>query len=333
MPCVGTVNARILYENKSIDFVPILITTGLHNQMLISLQDLKKLKVIHEDFPRSHLNKVSTTQKVQRDTHTTNSTFPLNSSSRSSVRTHTHAPSPAEASTSSSNHETSLTAVLDSFPSVFDETKITRMQGPSMHIYLDRHGGNYRPCRTLTARPIPLHYQEEAAKTIKLFIDSEVIAKVDYPTEWISPAFFVPKPDGRVRLVTDFTGINRFISRPVHPFLCPQDIIKGILPGSKYFITLDAVQGYYQVPLDNESADLTTFLLPDGKYKFLRAPMGLKPSSDEWCQRSDIVFANIPGLLKIVDDILIQAPNKVQALKYLKKVLHAAKTHEITLAS
>jgi hypothetical protein len=178
-----------------------------------------------------------------------------------------------------------------------------------------------------------LHYQEEAAKTIKLFVESEVITKVDYPTEWISPAFFVAKPDGiRVRLVTDFTGLNKFISRPVHPFLCPQDIIKGILPTSKYFITLDAVQGYYQVPLDAESSDLTTFLLPDGKYKFLRAPMGLKPSSDEWCQRSDIVFANIPGLLKIVDDILIQAPNKVVALTYLEKVLLAAQKHEITLS-
>jgi hypothetical protein len=301
MHCVGTVNAALSYEQKVIDFVPILITTGLRNEMLISLKDLQNFNVISKNFPH-----ISTAKKVT---------------------------SAAASATSSDNTHSSFKDIIDSYSTVFDESAITTMQGGPMHIYLDRESPSYRPSRTLTARPIPLHFQEEAAKTLNLFIKSGVIQKVDHPTEWISPAFFVSKPDGiRVRLVTDFTSINRFISRPVHPFLCPQDIIKGILPASKYFITLDAVQGYYQVPLDKESSDLTTFLLPDGKYKFLRAPMGLKPSSDEWCIRSDAAFKNIPGLLKIVDDLLIQAPDKHTAFKYLKKVLQAAMKSEITLS-
>ena len=36
---------------------------------------------------------------------------------------------------------------------------------------------------------------------------------LDEISEWISPAFFVPKPNGGVRLVTDFTVLNKYTKR------------------------------------------------------------------------------------------------------------------------
>ena len=49
-------------------------------------------------------------------------------------------------------------------------------------------------------------------------IDKNVITKVDKPTKWVSPKFFVPKPDGvRMRLVTDYMKLNKFVHRPIHP--------------------------------------------------------------------------------------------------------------------
>ena len=40
------------------------------------------------------------------------------------------------------------------------------------------------------------------------------------PTEWVSPGMFIPKPgnSGDVRLVTDFSRLNKEILRPVHRF-------------------------------------------------------------------------------------------------------------------
>jgi hypothetical protein len=73
---------------------------------------------------------------------------------------------------------------------------------------------------------------------------------------------------------------------------------------------LDALQGYYQVPLDDKSSYLTTFLLPLGRYRFLRAPMGIKNLSDVFCHRTDDIFAAVPDILKIVDDALLQAPSE-----------------------
>ena len=66
--------------------------------------------------------------------------------------------------------------------------------------------------------------------------------------------------------------------------------MQSIPEDAKYFAKLDAVYGYFQLALDEESCYLTTFLIPSGRYRYLRAPMGLSSSSDEWCRYSDFVI-------------------------------------------
>ena len=71
------------------------------------------------------------------------------------------------------------------------------------------------PICVTTARRVPKYYEPESKKTIAELIDRKVIAPVDEPTTWCSQAFFVPKADGKpVRLVTDFTALNKFDRRP-----------------------------------------------------------------------------------------------------------------------
>ena len=68
------------------------------------------------------------------------------------------------------------------------------------------------PICVITDRWVPKHYEPESKKTIAELIERKVIAPVDEPTTWCSPAFFVPKADGKhVRLVTDFTALNKFV--------------------------------------------------------------------------------------------------------------------------
>ena len=66
------------------------------------------------------------------------------------------------------------------------------------------------------------HYEPESENTVTELIERKVIAAVDKPTTWCSLAFFVLEADGkRVRFVTDFTALNKFVRRPTHPFpLC-----------------------------------------------------------------------------------------------------------------
>jgi len=151
---------------------------------------------------------------------------------------------------------------------------------------------------------------------------------------WISPAFFVPKEGGKagLRLVTDFTQLNKYVQRPVHPFPSAGDIAKGIAPGSTWFCKLDAVQGYHQIPLSDEARKLTTFLLPWGKYRYKRGPMGLSSTSDCWCSRSDQAICGMPNCRKIVDDILVTAKTIPELFASIRRILENCRNIGMTIS-
>ena len=111
---------------------------------------------------------------------------------------------------------------------------------------------------------------------------------------------FVPKPNGKVCSVVDLDHLNKFVERPTHPFPTPRDIIAQIPNTAKHFAVFDALHGYWQIPLDEESKSLTTFITEFGRYWYRRAPMGLTSSGDEFCARTDKALA---GVHKLVDDI------------------------------
>ena len=85
-----------------------------------------------------------------------------------------------------------------------------------------------------------------------------MITPQDDPTQWCAPGFFVAKKNGDLRLVIDYTRLNKYICHLVHTFPLTQEILSGIDPDSTVFAKLDATQGYHQVPLDENSSRLTT---------------------------------------------------------------------------
>ena len=110
-------------------------------------------------------------------------------------------------------------------------------------------------------------------------LDKQVAAGVIEPvteaTDWVHPLVVVPKPNGGIRLCVDLQKLNQYVKRPYYPTRSPSEVVSNIAPSSKFFTTLDAVKGYWQVLLEEESQILTTFITPYGRFKFLRAPMGL----------------------------------------------------------
>ena len=230
--------------------------------------------------------------------------------------------------------EDSLELITADFTDILDDKLGTKcMTGTPMTIHL-QDGVDIVPKRILTARQLPLAYQDEAEKIVAKLVAEDIIVPVSEPTDWISPAHFVPKEGGKggLRLVTDFTALNRFVKRPVHPFPSSKDIIQFLDPTSTCFAKLDAVQGYFQIPLEESSSFLTTFLLPQGRFRYKRAPMGLNASGDEWCYRSDLALVGLPGVKKLVDDILIQAPNEKILLQRIRSVLERCREHRVTIS-
>ena len=113
------------------------------------------------------------------------------------------------------------------------------MNVPKISIHLTE---NYVPYRISTARQVPLRFTDPAEKVVSDLITARVLMPVSEPTEWCAPAFFVPKADGKeVRLVTDYTKLNRYVKRPVHPFSSVKEIVQSIPAGTIYFAKMYAV--------------------------------------------------------------------------------------------
>ena len=113
----------------------------------------------------------------------------------------------------------------------------------------------------------PLHMAEEAEELVAKLVANKVLEKCDQPTEWCAPSQIVPKPNGQgVRLVTNFQYINQYVKRPVMPDLTVTEVRQRIKPESKVFARYDAVSGFFQVPLSEQSKLLTATILPSGRY-------------------------------------------------------------------
>ena len=233
------------------------------------------------------------------------------------------------------NNASSLTIdirklLINKFPDViYDSLNPVPMKTDPMHIYLKET--DERPLRISTARQIPKHFQAAAERCIRDLLDKGVIEKVNYPTGWCSPAFFVPKANNvDVRLETDFTYVNKRVVRPVHPFPSSTDIMQAIPSDAYVFAKLD--HGYFKLALDKVSADLTMFFLPSGRFRYKRAPMGLSASSDKCCHKSDYIVNGLPFCKKIVDDILIWAKDENELINNCRIILNRCRDLNILIS-
>ena len=105
------------------------------------------------------------------------------------------------------------------------------MKSPPMHIHSNDR--KEKPLRISTVRQIPKHLQADAKAAVQNLLQKGIIQRIDTPTTHCSPAFFVPKADGRVRMVTEFTHLNKSIDR--HPFPSSAKIVQSIPLDANFF--------------------------------------------------------------------------------------------------
>ena len=77
---------------------------------------------------------------------------------------------------------------------------------------------------------------------------------------------------------------------------------------------------------------MTTFLIPCGHYRYLRAPMGLSSSSDQWCCYSDCVIEGCEFVKKIVNNILIWAQSLELPESRILKILECCFVRNLSSA-
>jgi hypothetical protein len=103
-------------------------------------------------------------------------------------------------------------------------------------------------------------------------------------------------------------------------------------PLAKSFAKVDAIHGFFQIPLDPESADLTTFITEEGRFRYNRMPMGVSNAGDEFGIKTDPHILDITDLLKIVNDMMVQGLDETQACYQVRIVAQCARRLHLKLS-
>ncbi|GFR95786.1 Pol polyprotein [Elysia marginata] len=115
------------------------------------------------------------------------------------------------------------------------------------------------PYHLSSPRRIPIPLNQKVEQELKRMKDQGVIEKVTDPTDWCSPMVPVLKKNGEVHICTDFKNLNKHLKRERYILPTAEDLIHK-LTGPTVFSKLDLASDFWQIPLDQDTAKLTTFI-------------------------------------------------------------------------
>jgi hypothetical protein len=202
--------------------------------------------------------------------------------------------------------------------------------GTMKNIYKIRLRDRIQPHCTTAPRRLPLPLVKKVEEELKRLQDENIIRPVTKPTEWCAPTVAVLKPNNKVRLCVDLTKLNENVRRENFP-LPTTDNLLAQLSGAKFFSKLDCNSGFHQIPLDEESQELTTFITPFGRFCYLRMPFGISSGPEIFHREMSQILSGVPGVICDIDDVLISGATQQEHDERLHSVLQRLQDAGVTL--
>ncbi|GJY97442.1 reverse transcriptase domain-containing protein [Tanacetum coccineum] len=202
-----------------------------------------------------------------------------------------------------------------------------------------------------------VQHQRRANPKIHEVIKQEVIKLLDarliYPisdSPWVSPVHVVPKKGGMTivtnenneliptRLVTgwrvciDYQKLNDATRKDHFPLPFMNQMLER-LAGNEYYCFLDGFSRYFQIPIDPQDQEKTTFTCPYGTFAYRRMPFGLcnAPGTFQRCMVA-IFHDMIEKTMEVfMDDFLVFGDSFLSCLSHLDMMLKQCEDTNLVL--
>ena len=138
---------------------------------------------------------------------------------------------------------------------------------------------------------------------------------------WSSPVVIVPKKDGSLRFCIDFRRLNAITKKDKYPIPRIDDTL-DLLGSAKVMSSLDLQSGYWQIEMDPNDAEKTSFSSFMGQFSWRVMPFGLSnaPATFQRCMEQILRPVLRRFAVVYIDDILIYSRNMEEHLDHLEQI-------------
>ena len=200
------------------------------------------------------------------------------------------------------------------------------------HLHAHRiETGNSRPVSKAPYRQSP-DMRRETERQTQQMLDDGIIVESSSP--YHSPIVLVRKRNNEWRFAVDYRELNKVTEPQSFPLPHIVDVFDAIADAkAEIFSVLDLKSGYWQVPLDPETAHKSAFITHQGVYQFTRLPFGLMNAPMTFQSLMTKVLRNLNWKVALVyiDDILVFSQNLDDHLNHLKLVFSNLSAANLTL--
>ena len=152
-------------------------------------------------------------------------------------------------------------------------------------------------------------------------------------SEWESPVFLKKKPDGSYRPLVDYREANKQIKKDNNRV--PKiDLMWPKLRDARYFTTMDLNGGFFQIPLEEESKDITGITVGGIGYVFNVIPQGLTVSPSIFQTVMVDIFKDLirsDKMMIYLDDICIFGKTFEETYDITREAMLRLKEHNLKL--
>ncbi|GJY60680.1 reverse transcriptase domain-containing protein [Tanacetum coccineum] len=207
---------------------------------------------------------------------------------------------------------------------------------------------DYKPTVQSQRRVNPKIHEVIKKEVLKLLDAGMIYPISDSP--WVSPVHCVPKKGGitvvaneeneliPTRLVTgwrvciDYRKLNERLRKDHFPLPFMDQMLER-LAGNEFYCFLDGFSGYFQIPIDPQDQEKTTFTCPYGTFAYRRMPFGLcnAPGTFQRCMM-DIFHEYSKRLIEVImEDFSIFGDIFDSCLSNLEKMLKRCEDTNLVL--